>query len=136
MPLPSDRPRALRAGRAAPVGWFAAVEAGQSLLVRAGRKREGKDASATGGRLGPDPSSVSLDDAAAGGEADAAALVPTATALEHLEDSGVSGQTDPVVAHRERPAGLALLRGHRHERRLAAMKLDGVGDQVLKDPEQ
>src|SRR3954469_8670370 len=73
------------------------------LLGRAGRNREAEDASTTGGGLGPDPPSVTLDDSAAGGEADPAALLHATTALEHLEDLGALRQTDAVVAYREGP---------------------------------
>src|ERR1700754_559137 len=45
------------------------------------------------------------------------------------------GQSDPVVAYREGPAGLAVFRGHRDVRYVAVVKLEGVGDQVLKDPD-
>src|SRR3954447_2462763 len=108
----------------------------EAPLRPAARKREGEHASTTGGGLGPDPSSVTLDDPAAGGEADPAAVVRAPAALEHLEDLGVLGQADAVVADREGPARLALLRGDLHARSVAVLKLQGVRDEVLKDPGQ
>ena len=62
--------------------------------------------------------------------------VLAAAALEHLKDRAVLGQADPVVADGEGPAGFAVSRGHRHERCIAVVKLEGVSDEVLKDPEQ
>src|SRR3954451_9214316 len=43
-------------------------------------------------------------------EADPAALVLAAAALEHLENGALLGQADPVVAHREGPAGVSVSR--------------------------
>src|SRR5436190_5045975 len=97
------------------------------------REGEEKGAAASGRRLRPDAPAVGLDDPPAGGEADPAALVLAAAALEHLEDGAVLGQADAVVAHREGPAGVAVSRGHRHVRWVTGVKLEGVGDEVLKD---
>src|SRR4029079_8990041 len=80
------------------------------------------------------PPAVAVDDPPAGRETDSAALVLAPGAREHFEDRAVLGQSDPVVAYREGPAGLAVVRGHRDVRCVAVVKLEGVGDQVLKDP--
>src|SRR5436190_18935262 len=100
------------------------------------REGEEKGAAASGRRLRPDAPAVGLDDPSARGEADPAALVLAAATLEHLKDRAVLGQSDPIVAHREGPAGLAVSRGDLHVRRIAVVKLEGVGEEVLKDPEQ
>src|SRR3954469_6125055 len=135
--LPVPDMRARRAGS----GGRPAIALARRRWIGGGRRganREGeeKGAAASGSRLRPNAPTVSLDDPPTGGEADPAALVLAAAALEHLEDGAVLGQADPVVAHREGPAGVAVSRGHRHVRCVAGVKLEGVGDEVLKDPEQ
>src|SRR3954454_6069646 len=98
-----------------------------------GRQREVKGAAASRRGLRPDAPAVGLDDPPAGREADAAALVLAAAAREHLEDRAFLGQADPVVAYREVPARVAVFGGHGDVRCSAVVKLNGVGDEVLKD---
>src|SRR3954468_22397902 len=100
------------------------------------RQREVKGAAASRRGLRPDAPALGLDDPPAGREADPAAVVLAAAAREHLEDRAVLGQSDPVVAYREVPAGLAVFRRHGDVRGSAVVKLEGVGDEVLKDPDQ
>jgi hypothetical protein len=80
---------------------------------------------------------VTLDDFLADGEADARAGVFGAGVqpLKHLEDPlGVLRlNADAVIADGEQPALRMLRGGHRHPRRLIAMELDGVADEVLKE---
>src|SRR4051794_13394831 len=135
--LPVPDMRARRAGS----GGRPAIALARRRWIGGGRRvsnREGeeKGAAASGSRLRPNAPTVSLDDPPAGGEADPAALVLAAAALEHLKDGAVLGQADPVVAHREGPAGVAVSRRRRHVRCIAVVKLEGVGNEVLKDPEQ
>src|SRR4051794_34609029 len=106
------------------------------LWKRGAGQREQERAARSGVALGPDAAAKALDDPPAGGESDAASLVVTRAAGEHLEDLRRVRQADAVVANREGPTGFVRGGPDRHERVGAVAELQRVGDQVLEDAMQ
>ena len=90
--------------------------------------------------LHPDMTAVPLDDLLAHGEPDSRAVIlfPSVEALKNNEDALVKlgVDTDPIVAHRERPPRVFAQGTDVNTRRFGTAKLDGIGNQILKDLQQ
>src|SRR3954471_23765360 len=110
-----------------------------SARASAGGKwqREAEGRAALRARLGPDPPAVRLDDAAADGQPDAAALVAVLAVqpVERPEDPvGLGGcDSDSRVLDRHAHAVLAVRLGpHPHHGLCAVRELHRVADEVLE----
>src|SRR5271163_121485 len=88
-------------------------------------------------RLGPDLSTVELDDLLADGQADAVARVFTAgvQTLKGKKDAFqiLGGNSDSVILHAEEPVFAGFFNIHGNYRLRFVAELDGVADEILED---
>src|SRR5215208_280047 len=137
----SERSAITRAMASRKSGWSSAMRTlvvrlppiGASVPALRGHG-ELEDAASAGALFDPDPAAMALDDALADRKAHARprVLVLAVEPLEHVEDplSLVRIDADAVVAHRDDALAVDTLGADRDNRRLLAMELDRVADQV------
>src|SRR5688572_20105001 len=102
------------------------------------RQRKAKSRADSGLGRYPDAPSVTFDDPFTDGQADPGSwvLLPGLDPLENDENAlkVIGGNTDPIILHRYNPLMWFFLHPHPDQGLgPSAAKLDGVGDQVLKN---
>src|SRR5262245_55704770 len=119
--------------------WFAQTAKSLQLLTTITCIcREGKEKCGTPARnrFDPDPAAVTFDDPLAQCQADAGAgvLFPGVKALKNDEQSRKLARINPdaVVAHRKEPLAVTTTRSNLNGRRMVAMELHRVSDEILE----